>query len=208
MMPALSIAASRARARVGVRARMRGVSLPVMLIILVVMMVTSIYMLRSTHSTALTTGNLAYDATMSRAADYGLHAGFQWLSTTAAGNKPLLDNDDATHGYEAKLETGLSTRDRAFWANSIQVPDADGNQIEYVIHRLCQQSGRYDQSTGCMMTSANNSSLGNTVALGDSMAEDTAQFADPPQVHYVITARIHGARGGNVINQMIVLIGA
>jgi hypothetical protein len=191
-----------------VRARERALALPVMLIILAIMMVTSIYMLRSTHSTAIATGNLAYDATMSRAVDYGLHAGFQWLSATAATSKAALDKSDATNGYEAMLDTSLSTRDTNFWNKMITVTDPDGNQIDYVVHRRCSQEGTYDQPTGCVLTSDNTSPLGNTVALGDSMASDAPQFAGSPQVHYVITARIHGARGGSVINQLIVLIGA
>jgi len=196
------------RARLHARIHQRALALPVMLIILAVMMVTSIYMLRSTHSTALTTGNLAYDATMSRAVDYGLHAGFQWLSSTAATNKGALDKGDAGNGYEALLDMSLSTRDTGFWRNMVTVPDPDGNQIDYVVHRMCAKEGTYDQSTGCVLTSDNTAPLGNTVALGDSMASDAPQFAGSPQVHYVITARIHGARGGSVVNQMIVLIGA
>lgn len=187
----------------------RGMALPIMLIILVVMMVTSIYMLRSTHSTELTTSNLAYDATLSRAADYGLHAGFQWLHDTASSNKLALNASDAAHGYEDKFDTKTDVDFSAFWNNAITVTDQDGNKIDYVVHRLCSVDGPYDGPTNtCMVTAANTSPLGNTVALGDSMASDAAQFAGSPQVHYVITARIHGARGANVINQLIVLIGA
>ena len=189
--------------------RQRGMALPVMLIILVVMLVTSLYMLRATHSTALTTGNLAYDATMSRAADYGLHVGFQWLQNTADTNKGALDASDINNGYAASYDTTVDVRDTSFWANKKTVPDPNGNAIDYVIHRLCLMEGAYDGSGNyCMVTAANNSPLGNTVALGDSLAADAPQFAGLPQVHYVITARIHGARGGNVINQLIVLIGA
>lgn len=188
--------------------RQDGLSLPIMLIILLVMMVTGVLMLRATHSTTLTTGNLAYNATMTRAADYGLHVGFQWLNTTAVANKATLDASDAGHGYEAKLDTTLSPRSSDFWTNSIMVTDPDGNKIDYVIHRLCAFEGAYSQKpNSCMLTSANNSMLGNTVPLGESLAADAPQFASSPQMHYVITARIHGARGGNVINQLIVLIG-
>jgi hypothetical protein len=196
------------RALARLRARSRALALPVMLIILAIMMVTSIYMLRSTHSTAITTGNLAYDATMSRAVDYGLHAGFQWLSSTAATNKGALDSNVPGYGYWARLDTSLSTRDSGFWDKMVTISDPDGNQVDYVVHRMCAKEGTYDQSTGCVMTSDNTAPLGNTVALGDSMASDAPQFAGSPQVHYVITARIHGARGGSVVNQMIVLIGA
>lgn len=201
-MTHLSIPPSAAR-------RQRGVALPVMLIILVVMLVTSLYMLRATHSTALTTGNLAYDATMSRAADYGLHAGFQWLQNTANTNKGALDSADASNGYVPSYDTTVDVRDPNFWTGMKTLPDPDGNTIDYVIHRLCLKQGGYaDPGNYCMVTAANTSPLGNTVALGDSLAADAPQFAGMPQVHYVITARIHGARGGNVINQMIVLIGA
>lgn len=189
--------------------RARGVALPVMLIILVVMLVTSVYMLRATHSTALTTGNLAYDATMSRAADYGLHVGFQWLSTTASTNKAALNASDATHGYEDRLETTLDAHDQQFWANEHTVTDPDQNKIDYVIHRMCLLDGAYDvPGNGCTQTADNTAGLGNVVALGSSLAADAPQFAGSPQLHYVISARIHGARAGNVINQMIVLIGA
>ncbi|WP_051972130.1 pilus assembly PilX N-terminal domain-containing protein [Massilia sp. 9096] len=191
--------------------RQAGMALPVMLIILLVMMITGIYMLRATHSSELSTGNLAYNATMARAVDYGLHVGFQYLSTTAAGNKGALNSSDAPHGYEAKLDTTRGVRDAAFWNNAITVTDPadpDKNQVDFVIHRMCAQELRYDdKGNSCMMTSANTAQLGNSVPLGASLAADAPQFADSPQVHYVITARIHGARGGNVVNQMIVLIG-
>lgn len=195
--------------------RRSGMALPVMLIVLLVMMVTGIYMLRATHSSELTTGNLAYNATMSRAVDFGLHKGFSWLVTTAATNKIALDTTPSTvNGYEAKLDTTRSVRDSAFWTNAVTVADPDGNQVDYVIHRMCAYDGRYDQvvsgtiSNSCMMTSANTAQLGNSVPLGASLSVTTPQYAESPQVHYVITARIHGARGGNVVNQMIVLIGA
>ena len=44
--------------------------------------------------------------------------------------------------------------------------------------------------------------------LGDSLASDSPVYAGVPQLHYVITARIDGPRGGNVVTQMVVLIGA
>jgi len=59
-----------------------------------------------------------------------------------------------------------------------------------------------------VLTSANTVKIGNRVAIGESLASDAPAYASSPQIHYVITARIDGARGGNVINQMAVLIGA
>jgi len=189
--------------------RQRGAALPVMLIMLLVMLVTSIYLLRSSNSATLAASNLAYDATLSRAVDFGLHTGFQWLSDTASTAKATLNEDDLEHGYSAFLDTTLTPNDPKFWLNGVDVEDDDGNRIRYVIHRMCAKPGSFSSNgQDCVLTSANTVKIGNKVAMGESLASDAPAYASSPQVHYVITARIDGARGGNVINQMAVLIGA
>ena len=193
--------------------RERGVALPVMLIILAVLLVGSIYLLRSTHSTTLTTGNLAYDATLSKQADLGLHQGFAWLRSTAASNKVALNTSVPDQGYVARLNTAQTPRDATqtgFWAGSKTITDTTTNtQIEYVIHRLCALEGAYDGSTNrCVQTAANKGAAGNRLPFGESGATDAADYAGAPMLHYVITARISGARGSSVTNQMIVQIGA
>jgi Tfp pilus assembly protein PilX len=193
--------------------REHGVALPVMLIILAVMLVGSIYLLRSTHSTTLTTGNLAYDATLSKQADLGLHTGFEWLRSTSKANKAALNQVNADAGYVAHLDTSQSARDASqsgFWTGSktIQVP-GDTTQIEYVIHRLCSADGGYDENNNrCVQTTTTSSAGAGQVAFGQSSAIDTPDYAGTPMLHYVITARISGGRGASVTNQMIVLIGA
>lgn len=189
--------------------RQRGVALPVMLIMLVVLLVSSIYLLRSSNSTTLTAANLAYDAQLVRAADYGLHTGFQWLSETAAANKPALDNHAPSQGYRANLNTRLTVRSNEYWDGSREVTDPAGNKIRYVIHRLCRLAIDHSNPlNACVQTSANTSNLGNTVGVGNSLVTNAPLYAGVPQIHYVITARIDGPRGGNVITQMVVLIGA
>jgi hypothetical protein len=193
--------------------REQGVALPVMLIILAVLLVGSIYLLRNTHSTTLTTGNLAYDATLSKQADLGLHTGFEWLRSTAKANKSLLIKSDATQGYVAHLDTSQTARDgtqSGFWEGSKTIAGPDANtQIEYVIHRLCAMDGGYDESKNrCVQSAAAATSGAGQVAFGQSSAIDTPDYAGTPMLHYVITARISGPRGASVTNQMIVLIGA
>lgn len=188
--------------------RTGGMALPVVLIILAVMLLGSVYLLRSVNSTALTTGNLAYDTTLSREADLGLHTGFAWLSQTAQTNKAALNQDDAANGYVATWDAASQARDAAFWNGSRTITGDDGTSIEYVIHRLCASTGAYSGTNRCMQTAANTATAGSTVAMGDSLASDAPSYAGTPQLHYVITARITGGRGANVTNQMIVLIGA
>lgn len=189
--------------------KQQGLALPVMLIMLVFMLTSSIYLFKSSHSAALTTSNLAYDDAMSRAADLGVLSGFQWLSETAATNKAALTTDDPAQGYHATFDTTMSVSAPEFWAGSRTVPDAMGNRVEFVVHRLCSLPAPYDAlGNSCVQTAANTSNLGNTVAVGASLAADTPAYAGTPQLHYVITARIFGTRGGNVVNQTVVLIGA
>jgi hypothetical protein len=191
------------------RARQQGIALPVMLIMLLVMLVGSIYLLKSTNSTTLTAANLAYDSALGRAADLGLHQGFEWLSATAATNKARLNDNDAGNGYVATLDTSQLPSEKGFWDGSKTINDGAGNEIEYVVHRACALTGPYDGGgNSCVQTAANNAALGNAVALGTSLSVNAPVFADTPRVHYVITARISGPRGGNVVNQLVVLIGA
>lgn len=191
------------------RGRQDGVALPVMLIMMLVMLVTSIYLLRSSNSTTLAASNLAYDATLSRAVDLGLHTGFQWLSDTAATDRAVLNTHDAAGGYRATTAPALSPRDADFWTGSVEVEDASGHKIRYVIHRLCRAQDSFGAANqDCVLTAANTVKLGGKVAIGESLASDAPAFATSPQIHYVITARLDGVRGGNVINQMTVLIGA
>lgn len=183
-----------------------GLALPVMLIILVVMLISSIYLLKSSNSTTLTASNLAYDSAQSRAVDAGLHAGFKWLSDTASGNKALLNEDSPNNGYLATLDTTQTARSDAFW-NGRKTVVHEGQSIEVVVHRLCLLTGAYDAiGNACVQTADPNSGSAH-IGVGDSLAADSPQFAETPKVHYVVTARLSGARGGNVVNQMVVLIG-
>ncbi|TFW17867.1 hypothetical protein E4L96_13785 [Massilia arenosa] len=187
----------------------RGIALPVMLILLAVMLVGTVYLFKSSHSSTLTAANLAYESAQSKAVDFGLHTAFEWLSGQAKTDKSALEHNIAAQGYQATLDTSQTVRSSGFWNGSVTVTDAAGNEIEYVVHRMCAVTGAYDSGTNrCVQTSANTSTLNNAVALGDSLASDTPSFAGSPQLHYVITARMSSARGSNVVNQLVVMIGA
>jgi hypothetical protein len=189
--------------------RARGIALPVMLILLAVMLVSSLYLLRASTSTTLTTANMAYDSALSKAADFGVLAGSDWLAATARANKEALNQSDARNGYVATFIPGQGVNDAAFWVGAVTVTDSQNNEVQYVIHRMCSLAARWDSATNrCTQTAANTSTLNNSVALGDSLASDAQAIADAPQIHYVVTARIFGPRGGNVVNQAVIMIGA
>lgn len=188
--------------------RQRGVALPVMLIILLVMLISSIYLLKSSNSTTLTASNLAYDSAQGRAVDFGLHRGFAWLSAAAASNRAQLNSNSDANGYVAILQQGQGPRSDAFWDGGLFV-DVGTQRIEYVIHRLCSRDLPFDHpDNACVQTADNPAAMGSAIQAGDSNASDAPKFASVPKVHYVVTARIAGARGGNVVNQLVVQIGA
>lgn len=185
--------------------RQRGIALPIMLIMLTVMLVSSIYLLKSSTSTTLTTANLAYDAALSKSADLGIHTAFAYLRSIPASSQ--LETNQPANGYVATLTPTWTASTPAFWIGSVTLPaDAAGNRVEYVIHRLCDFAGPFSAPNRCLLTSARPNSKSPT-SFGKSNRADSPNYQDQPQLHYVVTARIVGARGGNVITQAVVMKG-
>lgn len=191
------------------RRRQRGIALPVMLILLAVMLVSSLYLLRASTSTTMMTSNLAYEAALSKAADFGLLAGSDWLAGRARLAKSELNKSNATKGYVATMTPNQSVNDPAFWVGAVTVIDDQKNKVEYVIHRMCSMELAWDDSkNNCTQTSTNLAAVKDGIAAGESRAADAQAYLGVPQLHYVVTARISGPRGGNVVNQAIIMIGA
>jgi Tfp pilus assembly protein PilX len=195
-------------ARIPFRTRQAGIALPVMMIMLTVMMLSSIYLLRASNSSTLTATNLAYDSSLAKAADLGLHTAFQFLSSTS--KTALLANVPAS-GYVSTMAPTQPVNSAAFWAGSASVTDTatPPNRIEYVIHRMCMLPGAYNSiapANNCTLTAAK-PKVASSGKLGESQASDTPVYDGMPELHYVVTARIYGARGGNVITQAVVMMG-
>lgn len=188
--------------------RQGGLSVPIMLIMLGVMLASSVYMLRSSNSTTLTTGNLAYETALAKAADLGIHQAYSWLKATP---RTMLLNDVPAAGYRATTNPapGRGPSDKDFWTGSAFIEDAAKNKVEYVIHRMCTFPGPYDggqPANSCALTSSKQDSHGRA-GVGDSLSSDAPTYFEAPQLTYVITSRISGERGGNVMNQAIVMMG-
>ncbi|MFC5478904.1 pilus assembly PilX family protein [Massilia suwonensis] len=188
--------------------RQAGIALPVMLVILLVMLISSIYLLKSSNTTTLTASNLAYDAAQSHAVDHGLNEAFKWLAATSSSpaSRSRLNTNQPGAGYVATYVPAEGVRNPDFW-NGSAVVTVGGQRIQYVIHRMCLQQRAYNDDNVCVQTSANPFATGATLAPGSSMVVTTPNYNGVPRVHYQVTARMDGARGGNVVNQMMVLIG-
>jgi hypothetical protein len=183
-----------------------GLALPIVLILLTVMLVSSLYLVKSTTSATTATANLAYDSALSKAADLGLHTAFQYLSTVS---KDTLLEHDSVNGYRATVNPAESISSSGYWEGSARVTDTAGNQIEYIIHRMCMFTGDYNATAPanrCTLTSSK-SKVGSATRLGESLSSDRSEYNAIPELHYVVTARIYGARGGNVVTQAVVMMG-
>jgi hypothetical protein len=189
--------------------RQRGIALPVMLLMMLMMLATSIFLIKSINSTTLMAGNLAYESALSKQADLGLATGFAWLTTTATNNKAAFNSPHTDQGYHPQFDTTLTPKDTDFWTDSRTVEDPLTNtKVEYVIHRLCFVEGAYDQMTPTLNKCVKTSTVlpgGSAAPIGSSLGGGFV--ADPPPLlHYVVTSRIFAPRGGYVVNQLVVLI--
>lgn len=196
-------------------AKQRGISLVVMLFMLTIMLMGGLYLIKSSTSATAVTSNLAYDSALSKSADLGLLTAFKWLKDTemnlpaaTPSRKLLLNSNQAANGYVANLVDGQTASASAFWAGSVKLVPAGDNAdtIEYVIHRMCANTGVYSGANKCVMTQPT-VSTGAKASTGTSLGSDSVPLPDPPRIHYVITSRIFGPRGGNVVNQLIVMVG-
>ncbi len=138
----------------------QGVILPVTLIVLVAMTLAGIALLRSVDTSAVIAGNLAFKQSATASGDAGVEAAIAWLIQTAPTGS--LDQDMPASGYYATRQDALDLTgnkrlpeatgdDDLDWNNGNLVTklqaDAAGNEVAYVIHRMCASAGPLDART-------------------------------------------------------------
>jgi len=143
--------------------RQRGVVLFFALIALVAMSLAAVALIRSVDTSTLIAGNLAFKQSATRAGDGGIEAAITWMATVQAANASLNVLNDATHpfnidapasGYYSSLDDAtFDVANEADWtdANSVLVgTDQSGNELRYVIQRVCRTANQPVQSAGCL----------------------------------------------------------
>lgn len=150
--------AFRNRARLRRPSAARGVVLLVALVVLLVMTLTSLALVRTTTTGTTIAGSLALKQTATTGADLGLELGLAQLDQLAQ-NSAALESSNAGAGYFALVNPAIATQDLP-WSSARQASADDGlgNQVHYLIHRLCSNAGAWDaegqscvapQGTGC-----------------------------------------------------------
>jgi len=204
----------RARAGAQLRARQGGTILIIALIVLVAMTLAGIATMRSVDTATITAGNIALRQASVNAADQGIQAGVNWLTANLG---PTLVNDSHQPGTASKgYFSSVAANDPDWyeplnWSEAGQLnngnPDAGGNVVFFLIHRLCPVPN-CDTSATCGSNPPNIcASTLSTAALtgqGSDQTRPTDSHTQVPATHYRVTAKAVGPRNSISIVQSLV----
>lgn len=168
------------------RAAQRGVVLFIALIVLVAMTLAGVAIVRSVDTGNLVAGNIAFKQGTLSTADSGIDQAFKWLrDNTLTG---ALNGDVPSEGYFAVVSEPADWTDDAVWTDAKYAGvDSAGNEVWYMIHRMCLGTGKYS-STTCAQTPRKGKEAGNSVGFWG------APFEGTPVVFYRVTSRVIGPR--------------
>ena len=181
--------------------RQRGHMAAVVMVVLVAMMVSGVALVRSMSTNQVVAGNLAFRAATVHSSDQGVQQAATWLATVI--NSPVLNNSAPARGYYA-LDGNPNWDDEAFWSQCAACnsgPDAAGNRVAWVVHRMCSAAGDpSDPANRCARSVATGG------CVGCSMSSDADVFASPARNQYRITVRVLGPRNTSTLVQTFVIL--
>lgn len=199
--------------------RQRGVVLVLTLIVLVAMTLAAIALVRSVDTGNVVAGNMAFKQGATQAGDAGTKAAIAFLTTGGVGGIAIAGDqaswtDIPNQGYYAEVPntdldmTGNShdqTRGLVNWDfKGCSVPNAGcvdpakkvavgaGNDVNYIIHRLCSQAGDINATGNDCVTFLTQG--GQSPIRGEIKYGLNRRFALSPVEYYRITSRVSGPR--------------
>jgi len=186
--------------------RQKGVVLFIALIVLVAMSLAGVAMVRSVDTSLGIAGNMAFKQATIQGSDLGIREAYDWLAANTSG--VTLQTTNIGQGYYSAYP-GTVVEDwfeSSKWAGARLVnagaPDAAGNVVRYVIHRMCSIPDTAYNAGGneCSMNAPSGGA-----GSGGSMAVGSFQFQGVPQLYYRITTRVEGPRNTVSIVQVSVM---
>ena len=196
------------------RNRQQGVVLLVALTVLVAMSLAGVALIRSVDTAALVSGNIAFRSAGVQVADRGVQEALGWLMQTRKFNPTQLYNDVSAQGYySSRVLPEPDWYDDQTWQGALPInggmTDASGNQIYYIIHRMCTVPNAAPQANvGSTINDCPQfypSALGSTLT-GQSYAIGSPRYNSLPQNYYRITTRVVGPRNNITITQTTILM--
>jgi Tfp pilus assembly protein PilX len=178
-----------------------GVILFVALIVLVAMTLTGIALIRSVDTNLLVAGNLAFRQGATSAADWGVETARVYLKTTLIASKSALDIDNPAAAYYATWQSGLdltgTTGTPFSWTGAAQLvgTDSAGNEVRFVLHRMCEQAGASTTATAnCVKASGSGGATGAEGSTKGTVSYSTLALPASAIVYYRVTVRVLGPR--------------
>jgi hypothetical protein len=170
------------------------------LIVLVAMSLAGIALMRSVDTNVLIAGNLAFRQGATMSGDWGIEAARTWLDANKGGT--TLHNDQPVPYYWANWQIGVdlvgvgTTADDYDWNQAQNLgTDATGNEVRYVIHRLCEVAGSPSApGSNCMRSTVGAGGLGGEGSPKEHAAIGEGSLSTPGTVFYRVTVRVTGPR--------------
>lgn len=191
---------------VPVPAREQGVTLFVALVVLVALTLAGLAMMRSVDTSTIVAGNIGFRESAVNAADQGVQSAYAYVLNNLASLGNNSGNDPA-NGYTGLVPPGerpdwYLDPTNAGWQNAVSCSgatgtasactafapsgtstDPAGNNVTYVIHRLCDSAGACGQT------------LSGAAISGEGVDQSAPNFFNsPPSIHFRVTVRSTGPR--------------
>lgn len=163
------------------------------LIMLVAMTLAGLAMMHGTGTGLWVAGNLAFRKTATSVADDGVEAARAWL-TDPAHNSEILKSDIPEGAYYSSWDATFKPAEHDWETNSrlLTSDDGLGNEIRYVVHRLCKTAGQAANAVDqqCVTVSMPSPSKGGGGGGGYGEGVLTTSI----QPYFRVTARVRGLR--------------
>ena len=199
------------------RRNQAGVVLILAIVVLVAMSLAAIALMRSTLTGNKVAGNLAFQQSATQSADVGVETAVSWLEQNRLGTTLQADltrSGVGTKAYFSSRSDPTSTQSWSDWwdaqaanvknpakedSSGNPVADAAGNTVQYIIQRLCRQSGDPTGNIGCETAPTADPGKGGSKGAGGGGPSGIAV-----QYYYRVTSRVTGARGTVSFVQVVV----
>jgi type IV pilus assembly protein PilX len=167
------------------------------LVALVAMTVSGIALIRSMDTNQVVSGNMAFRNSTMHSGDLAVQNAVTWIQAQAALNNGSLNFTASANGYYAQ-EADPDWSAPATWAacTTCAAVDAAGNNVSYMIHRMCTMQGT--PNTPGNFCSTMSSALGGS---GGSYSSDAVNFTGSSKYFYRITVRAMGPRNTVTFSQ-------
>lgn len=191
----------------------RGVALVIALIMLTAMMMAGIALFRKISAGAMIAGNLTFTSSAISAAEQGSEGGRTWLTSqtgaglygAAAGYFPATCYTNNTHittdvncSNAGAPVFDPTTFDWTTFSTLATGNDGAGNEIRYVVHRLCRMTGELDKiGQECVVAQTNTGSGGKS-----GVTYGTQALSSIMKPYYRITTRVRGPRNSLAYTQV------